>query len=254
MGTMIFNGISTVDLGVVIQSPPVYDFPNKDYEVIHVDGKNGDVVIDKGSYQNSKRTYFLASAFRPNTSFIENAVAIAAWLNSASGYARLEDSYEPSYYRLAMFKNPGAMMNYYDLATVIQVSFDCKPQRYLKSGEDLTEIQTLDTYVMIVNPTNFIALPRITIEGNDLTITIIHGDEVLTPIHESSLSTSFAGEAVIDSELQECYKTTGYVNNSVSLTNGFPKLYPGINWIKVSKRIISGSLTKVSIKPNWWTL
>lgn len=252
MGTMIFNGISTVDMGVVIQSPPVYEFPAPDYEVTHVEGKSGDIIIDKGSYQNVKRTYYLASVFRQNTSFISNAASIVAWLRSAKGYARLEDSYEPEHYRLAMFRNPGEMVNYQDRATVLQVSFDCKPQRYLKTGDDPISITSKDVYIKVVNPTMFLALPEITIEGVNLLISFYSGEDYNNPGEQSSAQISFSGEGIIDSELQDCYKEGSYLNTNsqVVLVGGFPKLYPGTNWIKVS----GTTLTKVSIKPRWWTL
>jgi phage-related protein len=257
MGVMIFNGISTVDLGVVIQSPPVYAFPNRDYEITHVEGKNGAIVIDKGSYQNVARTYYLAAVFRPSTSFVMNASTITAWLmaQNTNGYARLEDSYEPEYYRMALYKDANTMMNYYDLATTLQVTFECKPQRYLKSGDTLINVNTLDSYVCIVNPTTFIALPEIVIDGtgetgNDLTINFYKGPDHDNPINTSNVVVSFVGEGVIDSELQECYSTSEYLNNDVTLSGGFPKLYPGINWIKITGK----TLTKFTIKPRWWTL
>jgi|LGOV01.1.fsa_nt_gb phage-related protein len=251
MGEMIFNGISTEDMGVVIQAPPVYEFPSRDYEVIHIPGKSGDVLIDNGSYLNVKRTYYLASVFRPNTSFVANANAIVSWLMSAKGYVRLEDSYESEYYRLAMFRNPGQMVNMWDKATTLPVTFECKPQRFLKSGEIEKEVTQLDTYIKIVNPTDYIATPEIVIEGSlDLVIDMYSGDDYNTPDNTSQVDIEFAGEGVINSELEDCYNDTEYLNNDVIITNGFPKLYPGVNWIKVS----GTTLMNCKVKPNWWTL
>ena len=250
MSSMTFNGISTVDKGAVIQSPPVYEFPAKDYEVLHIEGKSGDILIDKGSYQNTKRTYYLAVVFGAGTSFVSNAAAVVAWLTSASGYARLEDTYEPLYYRKAMFRGAGELPNLYDQASVIQAVFECKPQRYLKTGDTPVSITALDQYILIENPTNFIALPEITMDGVGLTVNFYSGESYLSPTNVSSFVASFTGEAVIDSELQECYKSSGYVNSQVAMTNGFPKLYPGKNWIKIT----GTTLTKFSIKPKWWVL
>ena len=250
MGAMIFNGVSTEDMGVVIQTPPVYEFPTKDYLVVHVEGKTGDIVINNDSYQNVKRTYYLASVFRPNTSFVLNATAIVSWLMSAKGYARLEDSYESEYYRLAMFRNPGQMVNMFDKATTLPVVFECKPQRYLKTGDIEVDVPTLETYIQIINPTNFIALPEITVEGTVLDISFYAGD-YNAPDNLSVVGVRFDGvEGTIDSELQDCYAGNTYLNSEVTLTNGFPKLYPGVNWVKVS----GTSLSNLKIKPRWWTL
>lgn len=250
MGEMMFNGVSTKDMGVVIQTPPVYEFPSRDYTVTHIPGKTGDILIDNGSYQNVKRTYYLASVFRPNTSFVMNATAIVSWLMSAKGYVRLEDSYESEYYRLAMFRNPGQMQNLFDKATVLPVTFECKPQRYLKTGEKEQEITQLDQYIKIVNPTNYIALPEIVVEGTDLVINVYSGDDYNQPDKTSQVDIGFVGEGVINSELQDCHNETEYLNNDVILTNGFPKLYPGVNWIKVS----GTALVSFKVKPRWWTL
>ena len=64
MGTMIFNGISTVDLGVIIQTPPIYEFPVKRVDTVQIEGKNGDIIIDKNSFDNVSREYNIASVFR----------------------------------------------------------------------------------------------------------------------------------------------------------------------------------------------
>jgi len=111
-------------------------------------------------------------------------------------------------------------------------------------------VNTKDVYIKITNPTLFLALPEITIEGVGLTVSFYSGEDYNNPGVQSSAAISFTGEGIIDSELQDCYKQNSYVNNQVSLVNGFPKLYPGVNWVKVS----GTTLTKLSIKPRWWTL
>lgn len=242
MGTVIFNGISTKDLGLVVQAPPSYDFPKKDYEVTHIPGRSGDIVIDKGSYQNSKRTYYLASVFRPGTSFVSNASEIVKWLTSASGYARLEDSYEPDYFRLAMYNSEESMQNYYDRATTITVSFECKPQRYLKTGELPIDLSGF-TEFHLLNPTNYIALPEIILRGNNVKISFESKE------NKSIVSINSNQETIIDSDLQESYNSEKLLNSITVLENGFPKLYPGDNIIK-----IEGNLEKIYIKPRWWIL
>ena len=91
MGNLIFNNISTEDLGLVIQAPPTYTFSSKDTSTQHVPGRNGDILIDNHSYNNVDRTYSIASVFRPGTEFIANSQKIIEWLMSAKGYCRLED-------------------------------------------------------------------------------------------------------------------------------------------------------------------
>lgn len=250
MGNLIFNGVSTEDLGVVIQTPPTYEFASRDYEVIHIQGKSGDIVIDNKSYQNTKRTYYLAKAFRDKTKFVENVNALVTWLTSASGYARLEDSYEPDYFRMALFRDEGSLTNLYDKATAITITFECKPQRYLKKGEIPINISKIDTYVRIINTTAYTALPEISMDGDNLTIEFISGKDKTQPNNTSILSSTYNQMCIIDSELEDCYTETNYINDKITLTNGFPKLYPGVNWIKIS----GTALRSFAIKPRWWQL
>ena len=252
MGNLIFNGISTTDLGVVIQSPPVYETPEKDYEVIHVEGRNGDILINKGSYRNSIRTYYLASVFRPNTSFAENARALADWLHSANGYARLEDSYDPDVYRMAMYRNSAELANYYDQATALEVEFECKPQRYLKSGEKEHVITTYRNPLVLINQTKNDALPIIYWEEPIIGFQLyIDGTLVMTLDN----NTENIEKGSIDFELESAYSSTRYLNQFLTLNTEdqkFPALTPGEHQLYV---VIDGEHEgMIKIKPRWWTL
>ena len=94
--------------------------------------KNGDIVIDKNSYNNVVREYNIASVFCSAANFIPKVRELVDWLTSANGYARLEDSYEPDYFRLAMFRSGGQLPNFYDQATAFSLKFECKPQRFFE--------------------------------------------------------------------------------------------------------------------------
>lgn len=258
MGTMIFNGISTIDAGVVIQTPPVYEFPTRRVDSIQIEGKNGDIIIDKNAFNNVSREYNLASVFAQNGSFIQNARVIVDWLSSVSGYARLEDSYEPDYFRLAMYRSGGQLANFYDKATAIIVRFECKPQRFLKTGEIRQEFKRSThpeaEFHLIDNATKYVALPEITVEGGFVSIEIRSGNDVNNPEHTTVLTIndqSIISNIYIDSELQDVYTGVAYINNKIQTSNGFPKLYSGKNWIKIT--YVSND-SKVFIKPRWWVL
>lgn len=258
MGTMIFNGFSTVDAGVVIQTPPVYEFPSRRSEVIQIQGKNGDIVIDKNSFNNVNREYNLASVFRKNDSFIGNVRVLVDWLSSVSGYARLEDSYEPEYFRLAMFRAGGQLPNFYDKATAMVVRFECKPQRFLKTGEvgmEFTRSTHPDAnFHKIENPTKYLALPEINVTGGVVSIELRSGDDYNNPDNTTILTVTdntILEKITIDSDIQDVYTASSFLNNKVEVTNGFPKLYPGNNWLKIT---YLSSDTVVTIKPRWWVL
>ena len=236
MGIVIFNGISSKDLHIQVQTEPDYDFPEKDYEVIHVPGRNGDIVIDQGSWQNVSRKYNLAMD-AGKISYTEVASKLVQWLHSASGYARLEDSYEPDFYRMAMYKDSGSISNIYNKAGQIEIEFTCKPQRYFKSGE-IADIFTTSTEYR--NTTDFPAKPLIKIHGSGSGMVKIGAYTV-------TINDILDG-MVVDSEQQDTYKDQTNCNSKVSITE-YPKLIAGNNAI-----YISGGVTSIEIIPRWWTL
>lgn len=134
MGVIIFNGRSSTEFGIEVEHLPDYDTPERDYDIIHVPGRNGDLVIDTGSFKNTSRKYQISVATR-GEAFYEKIKPIVEWLHSSSGYARLEDTYEPDYYRLAYYRESNTIDNLFDDAGRATITFTCKPQRYLKSGE-----------------------------------------------------------------------------------------------------------------------
>lgn len=163
---------------------------------------------------------------------------ISEWLNSASGYAKLEDSYEPEYYRLAAYKSGGTIENILQHAGRITVAFDCKPQRFLKSGDIPVIVRATSK---LRNPTGFKSLPIIKVNGSGKGNLRV-GDYLITISNISPYLT-------IDSELQDAYKGTTNCNSRITLSNGFPKLIKGENEIS-----FSGGITSVEVIPKWWTL
>lgn len=238
MGTVIFNGISSEDYGIQVEHPPEYAYPQRDYNIQHVPGRNGDVVLDEGSYQNVERTYELAiGSYKGDFTVLANC--ISEWLHSAIGYARLEDSYEPDYYRMAFYEEAGEIENIYQHAGRITVNFNCKPQRFLKSGDRAVVFSGNRS---IYNPTRFRSLPIITVKGTGSGVLHI-GD------YNISIS-SIGGNIIIDSSIQDCYYGTSNKNSVVEMNDkGYPQFLPGMNSIS-----FTGGITSVEVIPKWWTL
>lgn len=236
MGIVVFNGISSQDLHIQVQTEPSYDFPEKDYDVTHVPGRNGDIVIDQGSWRNVSRKYNLAMD-AGKISYTEVASKLVQWLHSASGYARLEDSYEPDFYRMAMYKDSGSISNIFNKAGQIDIEFTCKPQRYFKSGEAADIFVASSEYR---NPTDFPAKPLVKIHGSGSGVVGI-GTYTVT-------INDIIDGMIVDSEQQDTYKDQMNCNSKVYITE-YPKLVSGNNTIS-----ISGGVTSIEIIPRWWTL
>lgn len=237
MGVITFNGIASNKLGIQVEHPPGYETPKKDYEIVHVPGRNGDVYIDKGSYQNVSRTYDIAIG-SADADFASIANTISEWLYAPVGYARLEDTYELDYYRLAAYSDATDIKNILTHAGRVTIAFDCKPQRFLKSGEKSVTFTAKGT---LSNPTKFEALPTIIVKGSGKGVLQI-GKYTVTISDINSLVT-------IDCELQDAYNGTANRNSTITLSDGFPKLVSGSNSIT-----FSGGITSVEVIPKWWTL
>lgn len=236
MGILTYNGKTSKDL-FQVERPPDYKFPEKDYDIIHVPGRNGDIIIDKGTYKNVLRDYDIAVGSLTK-SFTEQVNKISEWLHSSPGYARLEDTYEPDYYRLALYVDDGNFENILDKAGRTTILFNCKPQRFLKTGDIAKDFSSTG---MLINPTNFVALPIITISGS--------GDGVLRIGDYMVTITGIQNGMVLNSEIEESYNGTINLNDTINLQKGFPKLSPGNTEIS-----FSGGITAISVIPKWWTL
>lgn len=243
MGVVTFNGTTSESLGLIVQFIPSYEFPEREYQAVNIPGRNGDLVLDKGSYRNVERTYSFAKIFQNGETFIDQANKIIAWLNSAKGYARLQDTYEPQYYRMAYYSNPGNLSNFYDTATLLDVTFICKPERWLISGE---EFVTKTTGQTITNETDYDSNPVIKVNVNaNTTATVAIGDYSMTigPFESAT-------EITIDCENKECYSGNTLLNSKVSLSNGKFPVLPG----KAETTITLTNVSSFQIQPRWWTL
>lgn len=227
---LIYNGKSSADFGVWISGGGTFNAPTRDTETEVIPGRNGSLLFDNGRYNNIVVSY---PAFI-SRSFAERIAAFRAFLAAQTGYKRLEDTYHPGEFRLAAYRNgmtvETAVRN---LGGTFNLEFDCKPQRFLKSGEKFTAYSNNSK---IINQTDYDALPVIRANGNG-TITL-NG----TTITISGNS----GTIFIDCDTQDAYN--GATNKNGYITPNFPKLAPGENTLTYAG--VSG----VQIMPRWWTL
>ena len=234
MGVIIFNNKSSADCRIQVAHPPGYAYPERDYTITHIPGRNGDIIQDNGCYKNVERTYEV-SFDAPNEDFATYANAVSAWLHSTTGYARLEDSYEPDYYRMATYQESNIFENLYNQAGTATIVFECKPQRFLKTGDNIIAIQNSLT---IMNPTGFEAYPLFKVTGTS---------GVLTVNGNSITFSSIDDFVMLDCELQDAYKEN--INKNSTISGTFPVLKPGSNTIRWT-----GGISSVTMKPRWWTI
>ena len=137
---LYFDGQSSGDYGVYISGAGTFNAPEREVEMVSIPGRNGDLALDKGRFENVEGTY-KAGLFGVDE--IDFAKAISDFRNflcSRKGYVRLEDDYNPDEYRMAVYKD-GLDVDAKQLkAGEFDIVFDCKPQRWLKSGEEVVTI------------------------------------------------------------------------------------------------------------------
>ena len=230
MNEFIFNGQRSSSYGIYISGNGTYNFPERDVEKITVQGKNGDLIIDNGRFKNTTLTYL--AFIRRN--FKENVDAARMWLLADSAYHKLEDTYHPEIFRMARFASPtNFTMRFLNLSGECELVFDCKPQRFLKSGTVPVESTGAIT---LMNPTVHEALPIIRVYGSSGTLIVGNNVVQLLNIDEY---------VDIDSEIQNTYK--GINNCNSNMIGDFPTLQAGETGIR-----FEGNITKIQITPRWW--
>lgn len=263
MGALIFNGVSSRDLGIEVEHLLDYPVPERDTSKVHIPGRNGDLIVDHGSFKNIKRSYQVSFPFnRGDQSLIMSK--IANWLYSSVGYARLEDTYDPECYRLASYSKATTIQNLFNQAGRFTIEFDCKPQRFLKLGERM--IHSKEKRLTLSNPTSFEAYPLIVMMGS--------GSGTMIVKRKSVGISNLDKPIFFDTELQEAFgfydltnnpdevekRISSKVRSSRTLVNrnkdieldnftDFPPLVPGLNYIR-----LSGQFTDIFVVPRWWTI
>lgn len=160
--TFTFDGENSRSYGVYITGEGVFNAPERNVEMVEIPGRNGAFALDKGNFNNIEVTY-PAGIFADTESDFAQAVSdLRNFLCSRAGYVRLEDEYNPNEYRMAIYKSGLDVDHDLLVAGEFDLVFECKPQRYLKSGETPISVTSGDA---ITNPTRFDAQPLLNIDG-----------------------------------------------------------------------------------------
>lgn len=229
-----FDGVCSADYGIYISGENSFSAPERDTATVEVPGRNGALVFDNGRYKNVTITY-PAIIYR---NFAQNVEAAKCWLLGNHGYCILESDYDPLHYRMARYSGPIDFNTWFlNRAATVELTFDCKPQRFLKAGEMPL---TMSRAGKVFNPAPFQALPLVTVRGNGAGELHING----VTIQIFALSDYL----VVDCDTQNAYKGTENKNGSI-YAPAFPVLTPGENAVAWS-----GGVTSVELTPRWWTL
>ena len=157
-----FDGVSSRTYGVYITGEAVYNAPERDVEMVTIPGRNGTYALDNGRFENIEVTY-PAGIFADTEADFRQAISeFRNFLCSRKGYVRLQDEYNPNEYRMAVYKSGLEVEPAMLRAGEFDIVFDCKPQRWLTSGEDAVAITSGGS---IINPTLFDSSPMLEVKG-----------------------------------------------------------------------------------------
>ena len=150
----ILNGVDSRDYGVYISGQGTFSAPQKAYTFYNIPGRNGALLGNDHRLENIEVTYqaFIYSDFD------NNIAEFRTFLLSLDGYHTLTDSYHLDEYRMAVYTGPfEPEITQKNDAGSFEITFSCKPQRYLFSGDaryswvsgDNEDISGLDLYVYV---------------------------------------------------------------------------------------------------------
>lgn len=134
--TFTFGDVYSEDFDVYITGRQAFNAPSRVYEMIDIPGRSGQLAIDGKRYENIEVSYPAGLFDLGHEGYREKIAAIRNALASQTGYQRLTDSYNPDEFRMAIYAGPFDTEPVSHLrASEFEINFNCKPQRFLTSGE-----------------------------------------------------------------------------------------------------------------------
>jgi len=251
-----FAGMSTAAIpGLLIERKNIYGLPERDVEKIHVPGRNGDVLIDCGTYQNSTVSYECAvtkyDALRDLGRLLTVGQQSTWGFTPWRGYQLLRDGWA-EHERLAVCSMQIPMEEIIANRLLrFTIAFNCKPQKYYNRAAVIQRSGAGS--VNISRPLGATAsAPRIEVVGSGTVTLNLEGQTItLSGLVTPPMS---GGEyqwpsAVIDSEAMiACrYKSDG--TREVIDIAQWPQFWQLLHTVSAT-----GGVTNIKIFPRWWSI
>lgn len=244
------SGVLSSDYGVYITGEAVFNAPTRRVNMIQIPGRNGLFAQDEGAFDNLTVTYPAGLFGVTEADFADAISDFRNALCSRVGYKRLEDDYNPSEFRMAVYKEGLEVTPATLKAGEFTITFECKPQRWLKSGDSF---QSVTLYQAFDNPTLFDASPVIAVQGYG-TIQLRQGDNITKNIAITQ-KTGESRTIYIDCETGFAYyQNPGQKESAmdrVTLPLDLPRFtVSGHNQFMS----IPNTVTSLSVQPRWWKI
>lgn len=235
MHNLWIDGKSLREFGVLVSGESSFVTAEWQYDRQEIPGRSGDLVIPRKRLANVTVQY---PAFIPRDFDMKVKDLRLFLMSGGAAYRRIEDDYSLESYRLGIFAGPMSFeTGFLNKSGKMTLAFDCKPQRFLKSGDFPVMVSSGQK---IINP-GMPALPLIRITGT--------GDGQLVVGSSVVGVTAMSGGITLDCDVQNAYNGTINLNNNITITGGWPVLAAGQTEVS-----FSGGILAVEITPRWWTV
>lgn len=244
LNALILDSVSSADYGIILTAPPPRIIPARDVDVYSIPGRSGDLIVDKGRYRNYTLPCRCAILPKAGKTLRQAVTAALPFLEPTAGYRRFETTYDSSYYMEARIAGDINVDSIVEQGGTFQLKLDCKPQRYLTSGETALNFTSSG---LLNNPTPRASYPLIELTGSISGLVKI-GSETLTIVFPDQTGHTIQ----VDCELREAWEIVDGAeipSNAYVGSSSFPVIKPGTNQIE-----ITGGIDSVRVYPRWWQI
>lgn len=148
------NGVRSSDYGVYISgSKGLHASPVRTYEHMQIPGRNGDFLRSYGFNRLENMACSYVCFITDN--YPANIAGLREFLTAQEGYIRLEDSLFPDEYLMAVFEggiDPDDLGAGGQRAGTFELKFNRMPQRFLRSGENISEKYMPCGHIRYISP------------------------------------------------------------------------------------------------------
>ena len=242
-GLIVYDGESSADFGMVVAEAPVFEQPTRKMTVYQVPGRSGDIVFPQDAWNDVQRKYKIWVAEDSYLDLPTKVRAFTSWLNSKTGYLRLEDSFEPDVFRLAYYTGGDYVTNDLMQYGETTLTFTCRPERFLKAGESVIDVSGSGTYALdLYNPTRFESKPLIKIFGSG---------KVIVGLGTYTMNVNITSSYItLDSDTMNASKSSINMNENVS--GKYIKIPSGSSQLQIMND--GGYWSQIQITPRYFTI
>lgn len=229
MRKLIFNNICSEEIGIIVVEGPPEILAQEEYEEIEVEGRNGNLIVNKGTYKDIEKGFLLTTIDLDLD--IEIIIEkIKKWLFEIKDN-KLLYAIDNKYNIVKKVIMEEDIKTSFEEYGDFKVKFLCEPFYYKLNEKPII----LTTQGNVYNDGDFESEPCIKIYGT--------GDIQLTIGSTTVQINDVVDSVTLDSKLLLCLDADGN-NKSIDMIGNFPLLTQGnnaISWI--------GTVTKIEILP-----